>query len=99
MSAGMIERNARNEAELRARHRALLAARRVNWRRSRAPLLNRLAFPVIERLPGVPELVRLHLLNLTSAVAHRRVDTLAWMVARRLPRAGRQRAGRRQSRR
>lgn len=99
MSAGMIERNAHNEAELRRRHPALYTARWTNWRTSRAPLLNRLAFPVIDGFPGLPELARLHLLNLTSAVAHRRLDTLRWIAMRRVPRRRPQRAGRRQSRR
>jgi hypothetical protein len=37
--------------ELRARHPALFAARRANWRRSRAPLRARLLLPLVGALP------------------------------------------------
>lgn len=65
-----LEQDTRREesvmADLLARHPALLASRRTNWRRSRAPLALRLALPVIGRLPLT--LGRRRLLG--GAVAH-----------------------------
>ena len=78
-----FKENRRFEGELRAAHPALYAARGVHWRRSRAPLLNRLAFPLIDRLPGLSEPRRVGLLSLVSTVAHRRTATLRWLLRRR----------------
>ncbi|MFN2467481.1 MAG: glycosyltransferase family 2 protein [Gaiellaceae bacterium] len=62
--------NARRHAviydELRARHPALFARRRRNWRRSRAPLRLRLVLPVVGALPLRSEYRRHRLANLAA---------------------------------
>ncbi len=83
MSHDSLAVNAANEEALRLRHPALFAARRHNWRRSRAPWATRLLFPLIDAVPRLPEHVRLMLLALVSDVGHRRYDTLRWTLERR----------------
>lgn len=65
-----LEQDTRHEeaimADLLARHPALLAARRANWRQSHAPLMLRFVLPVLRRLPLAPAHRRL----LGGAVAH-----------------------------
>jgi glycosyltransferase involved in cell wall biosynthesis len=58
--------------ELRAKHPALFAARRRNWRRSRAPLALRLALPLLEVTPGLSRHHRRLLGGVASHLAHRR---------------------------
>jgi glycosyltransferase involved in cell wall biosynthesis len=51
MLADCIPRHDELYADLSARHQRLFAARKRNWLRSRAPLLARLAIPVVAALP------------------------------------------------
>lgn len=51
MLDGCVPRHDELVAELRGRHPRLYAARRRNWVRSRAPLRDRIAFPLIAALP------------------------------------------------
>jgi glycosyltransferase involved in cell wall biosynthesis len=53
-----------SDAILRRRHPSLFEARRVNWRRSRAPWRSRLALPLIERLGFVSEIDKQRLYQL-----------------------------------
>jgi glycosyltransferase involved in cell wall biosynthesis len=54
MSAAGLDRQGELVELLRGRHQALWAARRVNRRRSRAPLRTKLLFPLLERAPLAP---------------------------------------------
>jgi glycosyltransferase involved in cell wall biosynthesis len=51
-------------AELRRRHEALFAERKRNRRRSEAPLALKIAVSLVEALPGVPRLTKIHLCEL-----------------------------------
>jgi len=51
MLGDMVDRHEQTYARLRGRHEPLFAARRRNWRRSRAPWRVKLLLPLVHRLP------------------------------------------------
>jgi hypothetical protein len=54
MLGEMVDRHEQTYARLRGRHERLFAARRRNWRRSRAPWRVKLLLPLVHRLPVRP---------------------------------------------
>lgn len=77
------------EAELRSRHSSLFAARRRNWRRSRAPWRARLLYPLLFTLPLVPPAVRFRLAVLVgNPIATPRL----WLGGRRAARSASRRS-------
>lgn len=84
-------RHAEIVATLRELHPQLFAARRRNWRSSRAPLPLRLALPLIERLPLGADRRRL-LAGAASHLAHRRGVGLLLRRVREQRSAGAQRS-------
>jgi glycosyltransferase involved in cell wall biosynthesis len=64
--------HAERHDDLRQAHAALFSARRANWRRSSAPLVLRIALPVVETAPGLSRHHRRMLGGVASHLAHRR---------------------------
>jgi glycosyltransferase involved in cell wall biosynthesis len=82
MLAETVSRHPEQFARLRARHPSLFAARRINWRRSTAPIGMRLLVPVAARLPA-SELTRHRVARFVSQPLHGVRTTLSRRAARR----------------